>query len=171
MNNEIWKDIPNFSGYMISNLGRVKSLDRKIIDKLERTQNIKGKIKSICLNGNGYPYVGLQLLGKKSRPYVHRLVAESFVLGQAKNLQVNHMDGDKTNNIATNLEWVTQRANIQHANSLGLNTKLSEVEVRQIKLLLQDTTCTLKEIGDEYNVTANNISAIKRGISWKHVKI
>lgn len=72
---------------------------------------------NMCDNGNGYLTVGL---GGK-RKYIHRLVAEYFCKKPSDDhTQVNHIDGDKSNNNYSNLEWVTPKDNIKHAHSEGL---------------------------------------------------
>ena len=94
---EIWKKINSL--YEVSNMGNVRNTKTGLILSKNRT------------NGNGYINVCLH----KKNYYVHRLVAEKFVEGYSKNLVVNHKDGNRANNIYTNLEWVTQKENITHA--------------------------------------------------------
>ena len=74
-------------------------------------------------NGNGYMTVG----SHKGRKYVHRLVATAYCHKPSeKHTQVNHIDGDKNNNSACNLEWVTPSENIRHAHEQGLMKNRSE---------------------------------------------
>ncbi|CQJ12940.1 NUMOD4 motif-containing HNH endonuclease [Yersinia enterocolitica] len=81
--------------------------------------------KSNCLtqhaDSDGYLYVTLCVKGKPTKKFVHRLVAYAFVFGAGESLQVNHIDGVKSNNAYSNLEWVTAKENIRHAFSTGLN--------------------------------------------------
>lgn len=101
--NEIWHDIPGFKGlYSVSNLGRVYSI---------RT----GRYLKPGDNGHGYLHVGLHRSGKVSRLYLHRLVAMEFVPNPFKKSEVNHIDGNKTNNAANNLEWLTPSENQLHS--------------------------------------------------------
>ena len=99
---EIWKDIEGYEGYyQVSNLGNVKNV---------RNNNIlKGD-----LNSTGYRRVTLNLPNKK-RFFIHKLVALYFCDGYEEGLVVNHKDGNKTNNSADNLEWVTRSENDLHA--------------------------------------------------------
>jgi hypothetical protein len=99
---EIWKDIEGYNGYyQVSNLGNVKNVQTQKI--------LNGDTNSI-----GYKRVVLYKPIKK-RFFVHRLVAYHFVDGYNKNLIVNHKDGNKQNNIADNLEWITHSENDKHA--------------------------------------------------------
>lgn len=104
---EIWKDIKGYEGYyQISSMGKVKNLNT-------------GKILIGDKNRIGYRRVTLYTPIQK-RFFVHRLVAFHFVEGYCEGLVVNHKDGNKTNNSAENLEWVTKSENDLHAFKLGL---------------------------------------------------
>ena len=97
MENEVWKDIRGYEKYyQISNLGRVRSLDRIIKDeKNNRTFNIKGKIITPTDNGNGYLIIGLRKNGKRNNKYIHRLVAEAFFDKCDGQEYINHIDFNK----------------------------------------------------------------------------
>lgn len=82
--------------------------------------NHKGKIMPTVLWGNGYEYVSID--GKYVR--VHRLVAKAFLKNTENKPQVNHIDGNKLNNVVENLEWATAKENVHHAITTGLR-KLS----------------------------------------------
>lgn len=100
--------------YAVSDRGRVKTVC------LPRSQHRKfvGKIKSLSDNGCGYLRAKLTGLdGVSDGVLVHRLVALAFVPGHAEGLTVNHKDGDKTNNRASNLEWLTRGDNCRHYTS------------------------------------------------------
>jgi len=118
---EIWKDIPNYDGlYQVSNLGRVKSLvgwnGKKYI---KREKILKGG-----LNKKGYIQCVLSNNGIHKTVKIHRLVALYFIKNNKNKPQVNHIDCDKLNNKATNLEWVTNKENREHACVNGLHFKL-----------------------------------------------
>ena len=116
---EIFKDIEGFEGrYQISNYGRVKSLCFRGHNKIGFLTN--------SLNIYGYERVGLYKNGEKPSHLVHILVAKAFVHNPdpINKTQVNHIDGNKLNNHANNLEWVTPKENTQHAIKTGLREKM-----------------------------------------------
>ena len=108
---EEWRDVVGYEGlYQVSDQGRVKSLERK--DRLGRT--VKERILKPCIDRYGYLQVVLYAGGKTKRLRVHRLVCEAFHENPDNKPQVNHLNEDKTDNRACNLEWSTRRENINH---------------------------------------------------------
>lgn len=98
---EIWKPIKDYEGlYQVSNLGNVRSLNRKI-----KNRNLKEKIKKFDKTKFGYLRVELNNNGKKKKYLVHRLVAQTFLDNPNNYPCVNHKDENKNNNIVSNLEW------------------------------------------------------------------
>ena len=123
---EIWKDVFGYEGfYQISSLGNVKSLDRIVKNKASKRRGeyfvpIKGKYPKQHKNVKGYLTVGLCKDKKHKSVLVHRLVALHFIPNPGMLDQVNHIDGDKTNDCVENLEWCTQVENAMHAVRTGL---------------------------------------------------
>lgn len=113
---EIWKDIKGYEKmYQVSNLGRVRSLDR--FDGAGHF--IKGQIiKGVTGQEGRYQQVGLSKKGKKKRLYVHRLVAYAFCPNPYNKPLVNHIDENKQNNRYDNLEWVTNKENCNHGTAI-----------------------------------------------------
>lgn len=109
-NNEIWKDIKEYEGlYQVSNYGNIKSFKRK-------TRNLK-PYKTY----RGYYGIKLCKNHQTKQFFVHRLVAEAFIPNPYNKPQVNHINGNKTDNNIVNLEWATSSENIIHAYSTGLS--------------------------------------------------
>lgn len=100
---EEWKDIPN-THYQVSTLGRIKNILNGRI-KIPFDKNRTGYVRAILFDGKG----------KTKRHFVHRLVAEAFIPNPDDKPQVNHIDGDVTNNTVDNLEWATREENMRHA--------------------------------------------------------
>lgn len=113
MENEIWKDIKGYEGsYMVSNMGRIKSLGN--------CKTHKEKVLNPCVNNHGYLLVSLYLNRKSSSKMVHRIVIETFLSKPSFDKQVNHKNGNKTDNNISNLEWCTGSENVKHAFTTGL---------------------------------------------------
>ena len=164
------KKIEGFNHYYISDDGRVFS-DARGGELRERATR---------LNQKGYKYTFLTN-GKnvKKTAIIHRLVAEYFLPNYDKNLQVNHIDGDKTNNKVENLEMVTGLENMRHASEHHLlknvcgekhyKTTLTNEDVIEIRKKYMPKVYTMKMLADEYNVTKKSISAIINRRTWKHL--
>lgn len=134
--NEIWKDIKGYEGlYQVSNLGRIKSVDRIVIMKhysgCNATHSYKGKILKQQKDKYGYMRVALSKNGKIKLKQVHRLVAETFIPNPENKPTVNHEDGNKENNVVANLSWATHQEQTMHAFKTGLidNSKKNYKEI------------------------------------------
>ena len=121
MKNEIWKDIAGYEGwYQVSNMGRVRSVDRTVYFKDgRRSRFYKGKILKLKYH-NGYQMVNLLKNKELFVACVHRLVLETFVPPVEGKTWCNHKNGIKSDNRAENLEWCTPSENNQHATEMGL---------------------------------------------------
>lgn len=174
---EIWKDIKGFeNNYQISSNGRVKSKARKT-----KNQYNNEFIKTTgTYTLSGYEVHNLYIDGKYKTVSVHRLVAEHFVDGYFDGAVVNHIDGDKTNNISSNLEWCTRSENQKHAVDNGL-WKVSDKHIESAKkqgksmgkanqkvdkntelnILIDLATMTGKAVADKYGISQSTVSWIK----------
>lgn len=165
---EEWRDVEGFPGYRVSSYGRI-----------ETTRHGKCLIRTINPTGKHDAYLRVKLAEGIPRKgvgkLVHRLVMEAFV-GPSE-LQVNHIDGNKTNNRLDNLEYVTGSENNLHAYRTGLRkrqigeeasgSKLVECEVVEIRRRLE--TETVSGIARDLGLNRKTIQAIKHGRSWSHV--
>ncbi len=111
---EVWKPVLD-GWYEVSNLGTVRRL------KPGRGTRV-GWVQRIWLDNYGYQMVGPYIAGKRIRAKVHRLVAGAFIGPCPPGKEVNHKDGDKTNNRADNLEYLTKSENVLHSYRNGLRT-------------------------------------------------
>jgi hypothetical protein len=173
---EIWSDVAGFEGaYQVSSLGRVRSLDRIAQSKDGRSRRLKGKVLSANPATTGYPSCSLSLAGLVQVVAVHRIVCEAFH-GQpsTRRNEVGHRDGDRTNNRADNLRWVSPHENRQDMMSHGTwnrgdrsrAAKLNDTAVRQIRA---DTQSTNAALARQFGVSASVISSVRRHLKWKHV--
>lgn len=146
MQNEIWKDVKGYEGkYQVSNLGRVKSLDRiieqyngyKKFTYLKKGRILKSKVK------NSYDSVVFSVNGKHKCRMVHRLVAEAFIENPKNLPEVNHKDGNKSNPHYDNLEWCTSSENQKHACITGLQKTSRGANHYQSKKVIDTNTGTI----------------------------
>lgn len=112
---EMWRPIRGYENlYEVSNLGKVRSLDRLVNSKCRSTRLAKGRIVSLSKVRGGYLQVDLWKDNKQTKLRVHRLVASAFpeICGEYVNgLEVDHLDTNPSNNKATNLRWCTHKEN------------------------------------------------------------
>lgn len=133
----------------------------------------KGILKQGTDNG-GYRKVDLYLNGQGKTLNVHRLVALAFIPNPKAYPQVNHIDGNKLNNVVTNLEWVTQEQNMQHSTKAlkknsGLNhyaCKFSEQDIRYIREHIEISGAALAR---QYNTTPTAICQIRKRKRYKDI--
>lgn len=126
----------------------------------------------------GYFRIGLRTIDKKTKMFqLHRLVLETFnPISGCEKMQVNHIDGDKSNNCLENLEWCNGNYNMQHSYDIGIHvppygTKaggniLNEQQVLEICDLIKNSSYSLREIGKKYGVSKGTVYDIKRKKSW-----
>lgn len=143
---ETWKDIEGYEGYyQVSSFGNIKNIKTNYVIKLND------------INSVGYYRVTLYNPIKK-RFFVHRLVAYHFCDGYKEDLIVNHKDGNKQNNNANNLEWVTRSENDLHAFNNGLRKAVGaaviQKEKSKRKVILTDINTNEEIIFDNYNECA-----------------
>lgn len=126
---EIWKYIEGYDHkYQVSNLGRVRSVERVISVPCKSghyNKRVYGRILKLRNIGAGYYCVSL---GKSNNKNVHRLVADAFVPGYFDGAEVNHIDEDKHNNRWDNLEWMTRYENTHYGTR---NERMSQMKNKQ----------------------------------------
>lgn len=128
---EIWKDIKGFEGlYQVSNKGNVKSLKRIIVRKNSSNLSVRERILKTRPNHKGYDLVHLSKHSKEKVFAVHRLVAETFIPNPCNLPQVNHKDENKKNNCVDNLEWCTNKYNVNYNNAAAIRRGVKTREER-----------------------------------------
>lgn len=163
--NEIWKDIEGYEGlYQVSNLGRVKSLERVVLRGNGRTLKVRERILKSAIQGTGYERIYLHDEGVKRGFYAHRLVAQAFLYRKDGADEVNHKDGNKLNNESSNLEWVTGDENIDHAFKEGLHPKPRKtVHMLTLRGDHVMTFPSASEAARHLGVNSGGISSVCRG--------
>lgn len=128
---EIWKPINDFPQYMISNVGRVKSLNYK-------RMNIE-KLLTPTLAKNGYLMVDLKNKGLRKNTYVHKLIAQAFIPNPDNKSYVDHINANRTDNRVENLRWVTHKENMNNPNAIDKHRKICIGNSYHNKCVLQFT--------------------------------
>jgi len=133
--NEVWKDITNYNGYQVSNLGRVRTYNKTTYTKKHGVRHWKNRIlKERIDKKNRMLSVNLYKNGKGKSFLIHRLVAQEFLgFPENKSMTVNHKDGDRLNNKLENLEWLSLKDNIKHGFENGLYCNQIAIKVENKK--------------------------------------
>ena len=173
--NECWKEVIGSGGrYQVSNLGRLSALMYKM-----KKGDDSVRIMKPAKDANGYLRTMILINGSYKTVKMHRIIAETFVQNTDNKPQVNHIDNNRANNCAENLEWVTFRENIDHMMKQGRQTFnngekngksiLTESIVRAIRKEYKPYLVMAKDLAMKYGVKTCTIKDILRGRSWKNV--
>ena len=172
---ETWKNIKGYEGlYQVSNMGRVKSLERKV----RHGRTVKERILKPYMDRGGYLLVRLCAGGKKKTLKVHRLVCEAFHDNPDNKSDVNHINEDKTDNRASNLEWSTRRENLNHGTRNERSAKALSKPICQYTLdeKIVKTWASLTEVKRQTGFGQSNISEVANGnrktaygFIWKYI--
>jgi len=179
---ENWIEIPDYMDYAeVSDQGRVRTLDRIVAHKRYGTMMLKGKILHTSQNRKGYLRTNLNTNGKTESHLIHRLVARAFLPPQpTPEHQINHKDGDKTNNKPSNIEWVTAQGNSDHAWDIGLckketsqginngRARLSADQVLEIRDMHKNGLNGM-EISEKLSISNGTIYNIINKRTWKNL--
>lgn len=162
---EEWRDIEELGGvYQVSNLGRIKSKPR------EGTKG--GIIKQFLIDR--YMKVHLYNNGIRGFYFIHRLVAKAFIPNPDNKPQVNHINGNRYDNRAINLEWTTSQENIRHSydNGLRKTRKVAQIKNGSIVKVWFNARRASVELGIPYpNIwyVLNGKNKIAGGFEWKYI--
>lgn len=163
---EIWKPIEENPVYLVSNYGRVRTIDHPVWCRVNNSYSIRKGRFCTPTNNNSKRYwrVGVQINNRQKHLAIHRLVAKAFIPNPDNLPQINHIDGDKNNNKVSNLEWCNNGYNQAHAwkNSLKDITKMSEhSSLRKL------TVKQVRFIKEEYNKVDTSIRGNKMNFARK----
>lgn len=175
LESEEWRSVDGyFTGiYSVSNLGRIRR-DKQC----QGTQT--GFMPKLFIGTDGYLYVVLSLSSQQRRYSVQSLVIRAFIGPPPTGHNINHVDGVKTNNRLSNLEYVTFSRNSKHAFEIGLSpqggnhgiSKLTNQQVKEIKQALSTAKHgDQAKLARQYKVNDTVISKIKRGEIWRHINL
>jgi len=169
---EIWLDVIGYEGYyQVSNIGRVKSLERKVVCN-SSFRIAKGYMLNAGSDKDGYLKVVLSKDRLRKTVSIHRIQAIAFIPNPLKKPCVNHKNGIKYDNNLSNIEWVTVSENAKHAHKMGLlstknGAKVTEKEVLEIRKI--GKSMLQKEIAKIYNIHSSTIGYILANKTWKNI--
>lgn len=172
---EEWKQFRDLP-YLVSNRGLVKTIPHIVIRSNGRKHSIKERVLSPAIDTQGYYRFAINVNGKLATFKLHRVVCEVF--NGISTLEVNHLDGNKTNNISSNLEWCTRSENLKHAFKTGL-CKPQKGESNPTAIISEKTAIDIllklrqglgpSKISRDLGVSINITKDISRGKTWKHL--
>lgn len=167
---EVWKPVVGYEQtYSVSNMGRIRR-------ETSVTCGKQGRIMKITMER--YPSVCLSQGGKVKKHLVHAIVAAAFLGPRPDGMITNHIDADRHNWRASNLEYITQSQNVKHAYDNGLRdcrgegngqAKLTEADVKAIRAAFNEGWGSKGTIARSYGVSTSVVSEIIAGKSWSHV--
>lgn len=165
MSEETWRDAPGYDGlYMVSDLGNVASLGG-------RKGSEPFKVLRQSYMGSGYRKVTLRKNGAHVNASVHRMVAMAFVPNPENKPFVNHIDGNKENNAASNLEWVNRSENAMHASRVlgrhggGVCRSVKITESEAVEIFKSDEPASA--IARKYGISDTMVRRIKQRKAWR----
>ena len=170
---EVWKPVKGYEGlYEVSNLGRIKSLERTTLAKnAKKSYVVKQRILKQALNNQGYPTVCLSKNGKHNTFKVHAVVAPAFLKKKPNDQVVRHGAGGQLDNSVQNLSYGThednERDKIRDKTS---KHKFSAEEILEIRQIYREKQLNMRQLSILYDVDAGCIYKIVNYKSYKHVK-
>lgn len=190
---EIWKPFIE-NRYEASNLGRVRTIPHIVWRSTGASHTVRQTVLRPAKDKKGYLRVGLMINKKLTTFKVHRIIATLFKPNPENKRYVNHLDGNKANNAADNLEWATHEENVNHAIATGLikmqyspeerkrsvnktikrgssvgTSLLTEKSVLAIRSKFIPHVYTRVKLAKEYNVTEAAIKDVLLRRTWKHI--
>jgi DNA-binding transcriptional regulator YiaG len=164
--------------YQVSNLGRIRSLDRYVGYKNNKLRLFPGKILNQTIITNGYYKVVLSKNSKMKNYSVHRLIILSFLSNPNNYEFANHKDGNKLNNNVDNLEWCNRSQNQIHAYRNGLqkvkhgkDVNGSKLTEEMVKIIRKSITLSQYELANIFGVCQQTISDIQKLKRWKYLEV
>lgn len=181
---EIWRPMFGYEeSYAVSSAGRVKSIDRVIINSIGRTHTRREVILKQAMDRRGYFRVGITRGSRVKTVIVHREVLKSFsFIENYKEMTVNHINGEKCDNRVENLEWMTLRDNVLESYKTGQqdnplkklterntkNRKLTDRQVRGIRTMYLSGN-SIGQISRDYNSSKGSVWQLLNGRTYKDI--
>ena len=173
---ENWQAIPGYPGYEVSDLGRIRSMDREIICSNGVRKHYKGRTLKPVTDGTGYQNVVLCSADSQKVTRIHRLVLSVFVGAPAEGEEACHNNGNKTDNRLSNLRWDTRSGNFSDKYRHGTHNQGERHSVAKLKdqdaywiYRLCVHGLSQRSVAEHFSVSEATVSNIVKGKSWKHI--
>jgi len=162
---EAWRNIAGYPSYKVSDLGRVKSFARYP----------DGRLLKATIAKNGYEVINMSFDHKQVQFHIHVLVAEAFIGQRPEGYEVNHKDGNKLNNVVSNLEYLSNKAHKSHtATVLGKHnrgsrsglTVLTPEQVAELREMYSTGEYTQEQIALRFHVSGGTVSRLVNLVTW-----
>lgn len=178
---EVWKSLPGFPGYEVSNLGRIKSLARTSeinrVDGAKYTRSLPERILSCSpYTTYGHLHTGLYRDGHRHTITLHAAVLTAFVGPRPEGMECRHMDGNPRNNRLDNLVWGTRQENaedqIRHGTNhlRGRGRRLTRAQVVEIKTRFKEGK-PVYDLSEKWGVSKAAVYHVTSGRNWAHVTV
>ena len=175
--NEQWRPIPGHEGfYSVSDLGRVRSEDRIIIESNTGNRHShEGMILKPWVNNGGgergYTCVRLCRGNIKTNIRIHQAMMWAFVGPQEKGIDVMHLDGNSRNNVLSNLKYGTRQENLRDSVILGTMRRPVKLDAKNVLEICQmgREKISSKIVAEKFNLARSTVTEIWRGDIWDHV--
>lgn len=159
---EFWRPVNEYNGYYeVSNFGRVRSVARTIEGRWGKTVR-QGCLLMLNRANSKYVKVALCKDGVVSQMQVHRLVLDNFVGSAPEGFECDHIDYDITNNVLTNLRWLSRTDNQNRRRHIKLNLALAKDIVKRYMLGKKKS-----ELAKEFNISSHHVYKVVSGKRWK----
>ena len=172
--NENWLPVVGYENcYEVSDLGRVRSLTRRVNGRYGNLREIKGKVLALSFRGQDYPGVNLSRSKDKKYRLVHHLLATAFLGPRPKDQVVRHIDGNPKNCKLSNLAYGTYAENeadkeIHGTRLRGEEIKSSKLNVQAV-IAIRASSASQSQLARDYGVHQGTIWKILRRETWAHV--
>jgi len=174
---EVWAPVCGYEDYFeVSNRGRVRSLPRHYVDAIGRKQFVRGKLLALNTNSAGYPLANLCVKMVYRAVPVHTLVLTTFKGARPRGMECCHNDGNRKNNLLSNLRWDTRAGNMADKIAHGTHmegvrcpkAKLCNEKVKEIRRRIAGGE-QQKSLALEFGVSRSVICEVNKGRAWSHV--
>lgn len=161
MMKEKWKDIKGYEGlYQVSSFGRIKTISHWQTYSNGDRHFYNERVRTPGVGPTGYLSIRLGSKGREAG--VHRIVAEAFLTRVPGKNDVNHIDGNKSNNRVDNLEWVDRKENMQHCREV-LKKKTGKTKVPVLCIETRETFESLSDASTIKNINLAHLCQVVNG--------